>query len=87
MLEYRRSKNDSSENALRVIISGIGFQQMRKQDAPVLDQLVEAWCKEVEEPPAPDHMNNRTPVHTTNLLNLRIWYHPSSQEVPELTVS
>ena len=80
------SKNSPREINLRVIISGMGLLKVRAHDVSVLDLLVDAWCKAVEEPPVPDIMNNRIPVNTTNLLDLRVWYDPSTQKVLELTV-
>ncbi|HET8912673.1 MAG TPA: HEAT repeat domain-containing protein [Ktedonobacteraceae bacterium] len=81
------SKNGPREKNLRVIISGMGLLNVRAHDVSVLDLLVDAWCKAVEEPPVSDNMNNRTPVNTTNLLDLRVWYDPITQEAPELTMS
>jgi hypothetical protein len=64
---------------LRVIISGMGCQHVREQDAPVLDQLVSAWAKTVDEPPVCERPHD--------LADLKIWYHPDPQYVPQLAAS
>lgn len=73
------SSDEPGGKVLRVIISGMSYQQVREQDTPVLDQLVKAWTKAVEEPPICEH--------PYDLADLKVWYQAGSEYIPQLAVS
>ncbi len=71
--------SDEPGKVLRVIISGMSYQQVREQDTSVLDQLFNAWTQTVEEPPICGHPQD--------LADLKVWYQPGSEHIPQLAVS
>jgi HEAT repeats/HEAT repeat len=53
---------------LRVVVSGIGYPQVRKSDSTVLDQIVTTWLEAVEEPLAFKRPQD--------LVDIKVWYQP-----------
>lgn len=53
---------------LRVVVSGLGYPQVRRDDPSILDQIVATWSKTVEEPLACQRPQD--------LMDVKVWYQP-----------